>query len=116
MANIKDAIMEQKQLGIGNMLRGILSTKWGEIQRKSEASDEIKVTNTWTGEVAHTFLSFSCQMWKIRCQYLHLSKNGTSESEYRRKMEKECEKMKKNSLTLMKCDRHVLFVKECDGN
>ena len=41
MANIKEAITEQVQLGIGNMFRGILSTKWGEIQRKSKEKLEI---------------------------------------------------------------------------
>jgi len=70
------------------MLRGILSTKWGEIQKKSKELNETNVTDTWSGEIAHTLLSFSCQMWKIRCQYIHLMKNGTSESEYRKKMEK----------------------------
>ena len=106
--NIEEAILEQEHPGIGNMLRGILSTKWGEIQKKLKDSNEIYVTDTWSGEIAHTLLSFSCQMWKTRCQYIHLMKNGTSESEYRKEMEKECEKMKKNSLKLMKCDRHLV--------
>jgi len=83
-AKIKEAILEQENLGIGNMLRGILSMKWGEIQKKSKDSNEMNVTDTWSGEIAHIILvSFSCQMWKTRCQYIHLMKNGTSESEYR---------------------------------
>jgi len=65
------------------------------------------VHDTWSGEIAHALLYFTCQMWKARCQYIHLTKDGTSESAYRNKIKK-CENMKKDPLKLMKCDRHLL--------
>ena len=91
------------------MFRRIFAKKWGRIQQRYKANVRSmhELTATWLGEITHILLNFTYQMWKARCQYIHLLKDGTSESTYIIKMKK-CESIKKDSWKLIKCDRHLL--------
>lgn len=80
---LRRAIQSQLKLGANNMLRGIMSQKWGEIQdRYSETIGRTKGA-TQNENASKAFLTFSINMRKHRCEVLHKIKEGTQDESNR---------------------------------
>jgi len=92
---------EQNKLGWDNFVRGILSMKWGEIQlkysfRKRNMRRTIGQINRWSEEVIQALLTFSTNMWKTRCELIHLLGKGTEDDTTRTRIHNRWFRLKKN--------------------
>ena len=82
---IRKAIMNQYNLGMGNLFRGILSVRWRQIQDKylKKKFNENVRADEWAAKISKSYIDFSVQMWKTRCQIVHATSVGTSDHAFR---------------------------------
>jgi len=108
---------EQKKLGRNNFIRGILSKKWGEIQlkhslRKRKMKGTIGQVDRWSEEVIQALLTFSTNMWKTRCEIIHLLGKGTEDDTTRTQILNRWFRLNKEPWMLTPMDRHLLSKNE----
>jgi len=82
--NIRKAMKDQQKIGWNNFVRGILPKRWGQIQLKySMKRRKIKYPlgkhDGLTEEVTRVFLLMSMNIWKSRCELVHLLQKGTDD-------------------------------------
>ena len=86
------AFNEQLDLGVSNMLRGILTYKINDCQIKYYASLPDKRNgdgSSWSKQLISHLINFSISIWKFRCDQVQESKIFTAEG----RMRNECRKL-----------------------
>jgi len=114
---IRKAMKDQKKVGWNNFVRGILSKKWGEIQlkhsiRKRKMKGTIGQVDRWSEEVIQALLTFSTNMWKTRCELIHLLGKGTEDDTTRTQIHNRWFRLKKEPWMPTPMDRHLLSKNE----
>jgi len=112
--NIRRVMKEQNKLGWDNFVQGILSKKWGEIQlkhslQKRKMRRTIGQVDRWPEEVIQALLTFSTNMWKTRCEVIHLVLGkGTEDDKTRTQIHNRWFRLKIEPWMLTPMDRHLL--------
>ena len=114
---LRKAMKEQKKLGWDNFIRGILSKKWGEIQlkyslRKRNIKRKVGQIDRWSEEITLALLTFSTNMWKTRCELMHLLGKGTEDDTTRTQIQNRWFRLKSEPWMLTPMDRHLLSKNE----
>jgi len=104
---IRRAIQSQLKLGTGNMLRGIISFKWGEIQARHDKKRDRTRGASWSGNAARAFLKFSQNLWRHRCEVLHKIKNGTQDEGIRSRCLTMALNLQSEPWRLLPSDQHL---------
>jgi len=84
---INQAFADQCNLGVSNMMAGVLSHKFGNIQATYYSQIEAKevrfTKREWNVSVIRALLQYSEAIWKARCTYVHEESQLTMENQTR---------------------------------
>jgi len=109
---INEAFRDQIHLGIGNMLCGVISHKFGEVQQRYY--DELEVDkkrltkHEWNTTIIRALLQFSESMWTQRCKYVHEESDKTMQMQTRNIAWKIKHMILQAPWMIRSADRHLL--------
>jgi len=87
MTMLNEAFRDQGNLLYENLFAGVISHKFGEVQRKyyqEIPSDRKRLTqNEWNVNFVRALLTFSANLWKTRCEYLQTQSELSTEQQVR---------------------------------
>jgi len=104
---IRRAIQSQLKSGTGNILRGIISFKWGEIQARYDKRKDRTRGASWGGNTTRAFLTFSQNLWRHRCEVLHKLKSGTQDEGIRARCLTMALNLQSKPWRLLPSDQHL---------
>ena len=89
-----DLYEEQYDIGYGNIFKGIISKKWGDIQeedytRFNRGSSFNRIR--WEKRIITLLQNFSTEMWNERCAIVHAANENTNDIRYRQRMWEYCQ-------------------------
>ena len=76
---VKSALKSQKSIGIFNFFKGIISSKWIEVQQEYCRVNKFRFRTTWSTKLITALLRHAHLMWTSRCKLIHLDNVGTFE-------------------------------------
>ena len=105
-------IDDQIQLGLPNMMRGVLSSRWNVLQNKYdqkmfEKKGRAKRSTQWSGHVSKLLLQYSVTIWKHRCEVIHHLKEGTDEASVRAQLLSKALELQSEPWRLLPSDLHL---------
>jgi len=70
---IRRAVLSQMEIGIRNMFKGILSSKWKRAHERTlkKKYGHFVSGDSWASTISHALLQMSIRMWNTRCQIVH---------------------------------------------
>jgi len=87
MTMINEAFRDQSNLLYENLFAGVISHKFGEVQKKyyqEIPNDRKRLTqNEWNVNFVRALLTFSTNLWKTRCEYLQTQSELSTEQQVR---------------------------------
>jgi len=107
---IRRAVLSQMEIGIRNMFKGILSSKWKRAHERTlkKKYRHFVSGDSWASTISHALLQMSIHMWNTRCQIVHANSKGTAESVLRDELKKYCSKLRKEFWRLLPQDTHLV--------
>ena len=80
--------------------------------RKRKIKETIGQVDRWSEEVVQALLTFSTNMWKTRCELIHLLGKGTEDDTTRAQIHNRWFRLRKEPWMLTPMDRHLLSKNE----
>ena len=108
---LRRAYEEQVDIGISGFFKGIISTKWGDIQEtdyyrlhRNSTFNRIR----WEKKLITILQNFSTSMWSERCDIIHAANEDTNDIRYRQRMWKYCQDINETPWKLKSDSIHLL--------